>query len=131
MEATADQVDELERVLDSVLISRAERRTLIVVPETRLTLDGLFLWMRAFLTDEGRRIAEGTGRDGIVAALNPTLAKLQVTFKTFADWVKKPSPTPGTPGVSGSILRPPPPPVCSRPARESPSRARAGCSATW
>ena len=69
MEATTDQVDELELVFDSVLISKSERRTLVIQSTTNLTLDGLLLWMRSFLGEEGRRIVEETGRDGIVSAL--------------------------------------------------------------
>jgi hypothetical protein len=105
MEATADQVEELESLLDSVLVSKAERRTLVVNPKTQLTLDGLLLWMRTFLTEEGRRIAEDTGRDGIVAALAPTLTELQKAFKKFARWVKY---TPSQTAGNGSLKAPPP-----------------------
>lgn len=87
MEATTDQVDELEMIFDSVLISKSERRTLIINKTSLLTLDGLLTWMRTFLSEEGRRIAEDTGRDGIVAALTPTLLELFKTFKTFSDAV--------------------------------------------
>ncbi len=86
MEAAADQVDEVEAVLDSVLISGSERRTLVLDTATGLTLDGLLMWLRSFLSDEGRRIAQDTGRDGIVSALAPTAVELVKTFKkTLAD----------------------------------------------
>jgi hypothetical protein len=85
MEATVDQVDEMEAIFDSVLINKAERRTLVINNSTQLTLDGLLLWLRTFLSDEGRRIAEDTGRDGIVAALAPTVLELFKTFKAFTD----------------------------------------------
>jgi hypothetical protein len=75
MEATADQVTEVESALDSVLISLSERRT-IDVNDSGLTLDGLLTWIRAFLTEEGRQIAQDTGRDGIVSSLAPTVRVL-------------------------------------------------------
>lgn len=80
MEAGADQVEELESVLDSVLISRSERQTLDLDGHG-LTLDGLLSWLRVFLTKEGRRIAQDTGRDGIVSALAPTAVELFRVFK--------------------------------------------------
>ena len=87
MEAAADQVEELE-AFDSVLVSGTERRW---SSTANLTLDGLLLWMRKFLTEDGRRIAEDTGRDGIVAALAPTLTELR-KFKKFAQWLVHPEP---------------------------------------
>jgi hypothetical protein len=81
MEAAADQVDELERVLGSVLIPETERRTIVLHKKTGLTLDGLLTWLRTFLGDEGRRIAQDTGRDGIVSALAPMAVELVKTFR--------------------------------------------------
>ena len=60
---------------------------MIINRKSLLTLDGLLTWMRTFLSEEGRRIAEDTGRDGIVAALTPTLLELFKAFKTFSDAV--------------------------------------------
>jgi hypothetical protein len=88
MEAAGDQVEELEAVLDSVLISASERRTLVLDTDTGLTLDGLLMWLRTFLGEEGRHLAQDTGRDGIVSALAPTAVELVKTFKrTLADRV--------------------------------------------
>lgn len=81
MEAASDQVDELEAVLDSVLIPQSERQTIVLHDETNLTLDGLLTWLRAFLAEEGRHLAQDAGRDGIVAALAPTAVALAETFK--------------------------------------------------
>jgi hypothetical protein len=81
MEAAADQIDELESVLDSVLVPVTERRTIVLNTKTGLTLDGLLSWMRAFLSTEARRIAQDGGRDGIVSALTPTAIALLKTFK--------------------------------------------------
>ncbi|MFC4786540.1 hypothetical protein ACT8ZV_18850 [Nocardioides sp. MAHUQ-72] len=83
MDAAADQVEELETVLDSVLIGSAERQTIPLDNRTNLTLDGLLSWLSAFLHDEGRRLAQDAGRDGIVAALAPTAVALADTFKRF------------------------------------------------
>lgn len=82
MEAAADQVDEVESVLDSVLIEEAERRTLMLDTDTGLTLDGLLTWLHAFLSDEGRRLAQDGGRDGIVSALAPMAVELLKTFRS-------------------------------------------------
>jgi hypothetical protein len=87
MEAAADQVDELETVFDSLLLNKTERRTVYLDTETLLTLDGLLMWLRSFLGEEGRRIAEDTGRDGIVSTLAPTLIEIFRTFKKLADKV--------------------------------------------
>ena len=81
MEAAADQVDELEAVLDSVLIPQSERQTIVLHDETNLTLDGLLTWLRGFLAEEGRHLAQDAGRDGIVSALAPTAVALAETFK--------------------------------------------------
>ena len=81
MEAAADQVVELEAVLDSVLIPVTERRTITLDDTSNLTLDGLLSWLTAFLSDEGRRLAQDAGRDGIVAGLAPTAAALYETFR--------------------------------------------------
>jgi len=75
--AAAEQVDELESVLDSVLISGAERQTLILDDRFRLTLDGLLGWLRTFLTEDGPRILTDAGRDGLTASFTPTVAALR------------------------------------------------------
>ena len=78
MAASAEQVDELEAVLESALVSSAERQTIELDTRTRLTLDGLLRWMRSFLTEDGPRIARDTGRDGLTTSFTPTvLAILQ------------------------------------------------------
>ena len=81
MEAAADQVEELEAVLDSVLVPVTERRTIELNSDTGLTLDGLLSWLRSFLTTEGRRLAQDGGRDGIVSGLTPTAIALLKNFK--------------------------------------------------
>jgi hypothetical protein len=83
MEAAADQVEELEDVLDSVLVAESERRTLVLDQATGLTLDGLLTWLHDFLSNEGRRIAQDGGRDGIVSALAPMAVHLVKTFREF------------------------------------------------
>lgn len=83
MDAAADQVEELEGVLDSVLIGAHERQTIPLDDKTNLTLDGLLSWLSTFLHDEGRRLAQDAGRDGIVSALAPTAVALADTFKRF------------------------------------------------
>jgi hypothetical protein len=81
MEAASDQVDELEAVLDSVLIPQSERQTIMLHDESNLSLDGLLTWLRTFLAEEGRHLAQDAGRDGIVSALAPTAVALAETFK--------------------------------------------------
>lgn len=81
MEAAADQVTELEAVLDSVLIPVTERRTITLDDTSNMTLDGLLSWLGSFLSDEGRRLAQDAGRDGIVAGLAPTAAALYEAFR--------------------------------------------------
>lgn len=81
MEAASDQVEELEAVLDSVLIPQSERQTIMLHDESNLTLDGLLNWLRGFLAEEGRHLAQDAGRDGIVSALAPTAVALAETFQ--------------------------------------------------
>lgn len=96
MEAASDQVDELEAVLDSVLIPQSERQTILIDDDTNLTLDGLLTWLSAFLTEEGRHLAQDAGRDGIVAGLTPGAVALAQVFKRcVADPIIKPTPTIG------------------------------------
>jgi hypothetical protein len=87
MEAAADQVDELEAVFDSVLIGKSERKTLLLATDTMLTLDDLLRWLRSYLGEEGRRIAQDTGRDGIVSALAPTVLDLFRSFERLSQMV--------------------------------------------
>jgi hypothetical protein len=90
MEAAADQVDELELVLDSVMIGHPERRTIRF--QDQMTLDGLLSWLRRFLTYDGRRIIADTGRDGIVTTLAPMALTLLRAFKrNLADPIARPS----------------------------------------
>lgn len=74
--AAAEQVDEVESVLDSALVSGAERQTIVLNARTRLTLDGLLGWLRVFLTEDGPRIARDTGRDGLTTSFTPTVLAL-------------------------------------------------------
>jgi hypothetical protein len=84
MAAAAEQVDELEAVLESALVSSAERQTITLDTRTRLTLDGLLGWMRSFLVEDGPRIARDTGRDGLTTSFTPTvLALLQALRSTL------------------------------------------------
>jgi hypothetical protein len=86
MAASVEQVDELEAVLGSALVSSAERQTIILDDRTRLTLDGLLGWARTFLAEDGPRIARDTGRDGLTTSFTPTvLALLQTVRTTLVD----------------------------------------------
>lgn len=79
--AAAEQVDELEGVLDSVLVSAAERQTLILDRATGLTLDDLVQWMRVFFTEDGPNIIRDTGRDGLVSSFTPTVVALLLNLR--------------------------------------------------
>jgi hypothetical protein len=81
MAASAEQVDELEAVLESALVSSAERQTIELDRRTRLTLDGLLRWMRSFLTEDGPRIARDTGRDGLTTSFTPTVLAILQTLR--------------------------------------------------
>jgi len=81
MAASAEQVDELEAVLESALVSAAERQTIELDKRTRLTLDGLLRWMRTFLTEDGPRIARDTGRDGLTTSFTPTVLAILQTLR--------------------------------------------------
>ena len=74
--AAAEQVDEFEAVLDSVLVSAAERQTVVLDRDTGLTLDDLMQWLRVFLTEDGPNIIRDSGRDGLVSSFTPTAADL-------------------------------------------------------
>jgi hypothetical protein len=81
MAASAEQVDELEAVLESALVSSAERQTIELDTRTRLTLDGLLGWVRSFLTEDGPRIARDTGRDGLTTSFTPTVLAILQAFR--------------------------------------------------
>ncbi len=59
--AASEQVDEFEAVLDSVLVSGAERQTVVLDRDTGLTLDDLVQWLRVFFTEDGPNIIRDTG----------------------------------------------------------------------
>lgn len=79
--AASEQVDEFEAVLDSVLVSGAERQTVILDRGTGLTLDDLTQWLRVFVTEDGPNIIRDTGRDGLVSSFTPTAIDLLVTLR--------------------------------------------------
>ena len=81
--AAAEQVDEVEAVLESALVSAAERQTIILNAQTRLTLDGYLGWLRTFLTKDGPRIARDTGRDGLTTSFTPTALALLRTLRDY------------------------------------------------
>ena len=78
MAAAAEQVDEFESILDSVLVTASERQTLRLngTGNRGLTLDGLLSWIRVFLTEDGPMYARDSGRDGMRTAFAPTAARL-------------------------------------------------------
>jgi hypothetical protein len=80
--AAAEQVDEVEAVLDSTLISAAERQTIWLDQRGGLTLDGYLSWLRTFLTEDGPRILIDTGRDGLTTSFTPTALALLTTLRT-------------------------------------------------
>lgn len=80
--AAAEQTDEIEMVLDSALVSAAERQTLVLDRGNGLTLAGLLDWLRTFLTEDGPRLAQDTGRDGITTSITPTVIDLLETVRT-------------------------------------------------
>jgi len=79
--AAAEQVDELEGVLDSVLVSATERQTVVLDRRTGLTLDDLVQWMRVFFAEDGPNIIRDTGRDGLVSSFTPTAVALLLTLR--------------------------------------------------
>jgi hypothetical protein len=79
--AASEQVDEFEAVLDSVLVSSAERQTVVLDRGTGLTLDDLVQWLRVFFTEDGPNIIRDTGRDGLVSSFTPTAAAILLTLR--------------------------------------------------
>ncbi|TCC07982.1 hypothetical protein [Kribbella soli] len=79
--ATSEQVDEFEAVLDSVLVSGAERQTVVLDRSSGLTLDDVVQWLRVFVTQDGPNIIRDTGRDGLVSTFTPTAIDLLHTLR--------------------------------------------------
>jgi hypothetical protein len=79
--AAAEQVDEFEAVLESVLVSAAERQTIVLDLNSGLTLDDLVQWLRVFFTEDGPNIIRDTGRDGLVSSFTPTAVALLLTLR--------------------------------------------------
>ncbi|MGW6199988.1 hypothetical protein ACWF0M_27860 [Kribbella sp. NPDC055110] len=80
--AASEQVDELEAVLDSVLVSGAERQTVVLDSSTGLTLDDLTQWLRVFVTQDGPNIIRDAGRDGLVSSFTPTAIDLMGALRS-------------------------------------------------
>jgi hypothetical protein len=76
LSAVAGQVDEVEDQLDSVLLSRGERQT-ILIKGTSLSLDGLLSWVRTFAEREGKLIIDSGGKDAIETAFTPVAVTLR------------------------------------------------------
>lgn len=83
LEATSEQIDEYEAVLDSVLIGAAERQTIWLDEPTHLTLDGLLSWLRTFVRTDGPAYLRDSGRDGLATAFLPTASKLVEVYTTI------------------------------------------------
>jgi hypothetical protein len=83
--AAAEQVDEVESVLDSVLVAAAERQTVELAKG--LSLDGLLRWTREFLVEDGPLYVRDSGRDGMRTAFAPTVQGL---YKELLDTVMTP-----------------------------------------
>jgi hypothetical protein len=86
MAAAAEQLDEFEAVLNSAMVTPAERQTIILKDEhgqilNGLSLDGLIQWMRTFLTQDGLAYIRDAGRDGIRTAFAPTLKEMVRIFR--------------------------------------------------
>jgi hypothetical protein len=79
--AAVEQLDDLEAVLDSVLITAAERQTLELSDDGDLTLDGLLSWLRRFLTEDGPMYARDSGRDGMLTAFTPTIGVISAAVE--------------------------------------------------
>jgi hypothetical protein len=79
--AAAEQVDEFEAVLDSVLVSAAERQTVVLDLNSGLTLDDLVQWLRVFVTEDGPNVIRDAGRDGLVSSFTPTAVALLLTLR--------------------------------------------------
>jgi biotin carboxyl carrier protein len=79
--AAAEQVEEFEGILDSVLVSPAERQTVLLDRTTGLTLDDLLQWMHVFFTEDGPNIIRDTGRDGLVSSFTPTVVDILLTLR--------------------------------------------------
>jgi hypothetical protein len=73
--AAADQVADLEAILDSVFIPKSERQTLWL-HNAGMTVDDGLSWMKTVLTEEAVRIVTEGGRDGIEYTLTPILRQL-------------------------------------------------------
>lgn len=78
--AAAEQVEEVEAVLNSVLVAASERQTIELGSGTGLTLDGLLRWLRQFLTEDGPTYIRESGRDGMLTAFAPTAKSLLDTL---------------------------------------------------
>jgi hypothetical protein len=68
-------------VLDSVLVSAAERQTVVLDLNSGLTLDDLLQWLRVFFTEDGPNTIRDTGRDGLVSSFTPTAVALLLTLR--------------------------------------------------
>jgi hypothetical protein len=82
LEATSEQIDEYEAVLDSVLIGPAERQTTWLDEDNHLTLDGLLSWLRTFVRVDGPAYLRDSGRDGLATAFVPTARELAAVFQS-------------------------------------------------
>lgn len=76
----AESVQEAYALMDSVFFGPAEREVfyLFTSPggETPISVGELLRWTESFASDEGPRLLQDGGKDGIERAFTPTLAKL-------------------------------------------------------
>jgi hypothetical protein len=87
--ALADQVNEVEAALDSVLVDVGERQA-IRLTDPAITLDGLLGWIEDFAVYEGKRVIDLGGRHGVLTAFLPTVEKLGIAVDKLLAAMKAP-----------------------------------------
>ena len=95
----AESVQEAYFAMDSVFLGPAERRVtkLDLGTNPPIFIGELLSWVERFALEEGPRLLKEGGKEGIIQAFGPTVAKLNTLVKGAADESAKNSsnPTPG------------------------------------
>ena len=102
----AEAVQETYFIMDSVFLGQAERNITelelhIGNTDTRIFIGELLNWVENFALEEGPRLIQEGGKDGVIYSFRPTINKLTELVKAAAD-VSHNGSTPGL-SVAGSV----------------------------
>ncbi len=105
----AEAVQETYFIMDSVFLGQAERNITelelhIGDTDTRIFIGELLNWVENFALEEGPRLIQEGGKDGVIYSFRPTINKLTELVKAAADVSQNGSATSGASVINSQVF---------------------------